>query len=177
MNLSRRNKYLAVIGFCGVALLIDRFALPRPASAEAALANLTVRPRTPAEAELKPVSSILPVPEIPFPKNIRTPSSEIVTKDFFANRGNPDARAHDSSRPHSTDAASSEIAAMAAEFETKHKLTGIMFDEHMKIAVLGDQWVELGHEVGGCFLKILEVDSATFACPGKDITLSLHKKP
>ncbi len=176
MNLSRRKKYLAVIGFCGVALLVDRFAIPRPASAEAALEVLAVRPRIPVAPEAKPVNGVLPVPEIPFPKNIRTLGTGGLSRDIFALRTSPGTSTSESSRMRSTEKGSPEMAAITADFESKHKLTGIMFDDHTKIAVLGDQWVEIGHEIDGCFLKKLEVDTAVFACPGKDVTLGLHKQ-
>lgn len=174
MNAARRKKYLAVIAVCGVALLLDRFALPKPAPAQFQFDFGVSASASREPAGQRPVQAPLPVPEIPFPRNVQSLAPDAAIRDFFAMKDASPAVTHAARRTPDNEASN---GLDAASFLAKHKLKGVMVDRQLRIAVLAVQWVEVGRQIDGCTLNSLFADRAVFTCFDGEAVLKLHGLP
>lgn len=181
---SRKKVYLLLTGLGLVALGIDRFYLgttmpdsiraDETGAHEVTEESYSEPSRTGRSRSLPPSAAPLGVPQLHFPRNLPAydPSHEM--RDIFARAGaarevsqNP---AKDSKSP-----AGAGNAIGRETFPTKHKVSAIMIQEGLRIAVIDGRWMRIGDKLDGCELTRIEGDFAVFQCQDGDVQLSPNR--
>lgn len=159
--MSRKKKtYVSVMALCAVALLIDRLLLPAPSSAAGSDGDGGVSGNR--VLGISPAAARIPAPEIPFPRSIATAADAGTLRDVFAA---PSTLAGESTIPMAAASGTTQTSAAGREqFVQNHRLTGILSDEAIAVAIIGDRLLSAGSELDGCVLKTVEARSAVFQC-------------
>ena len=108
---------------------------------------------------------------IPFPKALSTLSPDESIPDLFLPSGMRHAEAGDSG----SGVGHAELRIRAAGFEEQYKLTGVMINARVHMAVVNGMWVEIGQSLSGCRLTIITGTEAEFHCPDGPVTLRLSE--
>lgn len=176
MTRAKRNKYLAAIGVCSVALLADRLFLPQQAPAfefDSTISHSAAR-NAAAAADAMEISS-WPIPEVPFPRGI-TPLSDVssLRDPFFvtgkSKEGQRQSKTDD--RRNGAGGTDGRDEMSAERFASEIKLTGLMVVENRKLAIVGTHWLEPGQSLHGCALKSITGTEALFECYDGEARLS-----
>jgi hypothetical protein len=178
MSRKRKRTYFAVMIVGGLALVVDR-CVPSDGTLDpvAAVARVPGDSPTPASArpgETPPASSI---PELPFPRDIElydpdspipdlfTPPESVLPRD--ATDGAAGKATQDGERN------TSVVGAARATFRLKHRLTGVLIDERLRIAIVDGMWVRVGQSLDGCVLSAVSGNQARFACHDGESVLEI----
>jgi hypothetical protein len=166
MTRKKKQTYGVLLGLGMAALAADRLLVggdPTPASVEAA-ASLTNR--SPADPAATGATERIPVPGVPFPRNLPAVAADALIRDAFAN---PGAGSGDTagSRVRGPDGPFARPPTAAA-FVDIHRLDAVMDDGALHIAVVDGRWVRPGERIDGCRLDRLEGIRAVFVCSDEE---------
>ncbi|UCE60104.1 MAG: hypothetical protein JSU63_22000 [Phycisphaerales bacterium] len=170
MQSKKKRLYFTVMAVSGVALLVDRFFLPGeiPKAAGATeTVGTFVPPITPGTR--------MSIPELPFPRDIRSIAEDAQVADLFApphldRAKNPNA---DNSTPPSL--GSLDPSQLSGEvFKATHRLEGVLVNADLKIANLDGQWIHVGGLIDGCALVDVRGREAQFKCYDDDTVLHIE---
>jgi hypothetical protein len=117
----------------------------------------------------------LSIPELPFPRNLKSTDSTVALRDIFAR---PPSAAMETTAEGASD--SPETSAKPGEkqcigraaFAVQHRLKAVMVMEGLKIAIVDGRWMQVGDVVDGCTLSDISGESAVFRCRDGDALLS-----
>lgn len=171
MSSTRKRVYLIVIGVGGVALLVDRFVLNDPATGPKPARAAVNRLDENASAEN---AGKVPIPEIPFPKNLPDAPPSDALRDIFvrpdnagATAGSDGAAGHDSKQPEKTKESSQ------GEFVKRYSLDAVFREADLQVAVVNGHWLRIGDTIGACTLVSIRETAARFRCPDGDAVLDI----
>ena len=202
MTSSRKRTYMGLMAVGAVALVVDRCMLSdgAPASVSAEEANpatgseetpRTRAPRSPASTRPKQgpqsgggphsgATEELSIPELPFPRNLKSLDVTAPVRDIFAR---PHSETASSSAEVTTDASGSSSSegmtahsSQRATFAENHRLEAVMINDGLKIAILEGRWMRVGDSIDGCALSAIEGEAAIFHCHDGDVVLSPFEK-
>jgi len=168
MNVTKNKIYLMVLGLAGLALLVDRvFLSGDDGTPQSASAGDLALPRANSLAPAEEHAEAAPIPELPFPRAVERFAGKATTRDVFAPPALP-GRAEAEDAPenqaeHARHPASADAVGRAA-FADRYRVTAIVHDEGLKIAVIDGRWLRLGATLDGCELIRIERRSAHFKC-------------
>ena len=167
MSPKKRKSYLVVMALGGVALIVDRVILtdvdgsPNTAIASAGATNdLDALVNTPSVGAALTTAAI---PELPFPKLPKTTGFSADTRDMFepprrvvSRTAEPDNQ--DSDFPVGSQGDDVET------FRSRHRLSGLLLHQGLKIAVVNGRWMRINDALDGCELVSVLPDRAVFKC-------------
>ncbi len=148
----KKRAYIALVGFCATALIVDQFVLSDsgPASAVASpVTGLTT------SAVATPVAS-QPIPHIAFPLVAKEASQE-PPRDFFAPLNSEGMESEPGAAPRPVDDSRLAFKAAAA-------LGGVMMTRDGGVAVVNGKRMSPGDSLLGCKLEKVLGRSAHFRC-------------
>jgi len=160
----KKKKIYGLIMVLGlVALLADRLFLAEPLPAAATVTGGSVLPAAEPVADAAPLTGR--VAAAPFPTDLPGPEAVDSLRDAFALTpaarkvilGEPEGLDPDTGRRVSRRSA-------AAEFEESHKLSAVMTAPETRVAIVDEQWVQIGQAVDGCRLLEIMGQTALFEC-------------
>lgn len=178
MSRKRKRSYFAVMIAGAVALVVNQ-CIPSEGALDpaAAIARAPAGLQTPTSAhpgETPPPSSI---PELPFPRDIEPYDADSPIPDLFAPPESIVARAAaDGAAGKATPDGgqnTSVVGAARATFRLKHRLTAVLIDERLRIAIVDGMWVRVGQSLDGCVLSAVSGNEARFACHDGESVLQI----
>lgn len=167
MITARKRIYMVLLGVSALGLAIDRFVIPRGAEGASSALPVAAAPPQP-----DPLVQSVSIPGVPFPENIVSADPGRPIIDLFAppalrGRGGTDNQ-------EGTDAVPLPGAPSPADtFVTQHKLSAVLIDARLKIAVVDGHWVRVGETIDGCTLIGIEGQTVHFSCVDKDTSLTV----
>jgi len=177
MMASRRKRLYAIVMAIGaLALIADRFFLSaEPQTATASWDNFGLQAGTAASPRSASSLDSIPIPEIPFPRDITPLASDQDLPDWFARpelrgdgvQGTGDPGVSGTSRPRGGTGVPRET------FLSTHRLHAVFSDNGLQIAIIDAEWRHLGDEVDGCTLAAMDGDKVRFDCFDGSATLSI----
>lgn len=172
---------MLILGFAGVALLVDRLFLGGDDGPQSASASDFLLPRANDVAQAEEHAELAPIPELPFPRTVDRFASADVARDVFTPPGLPDPGNSDESGQNQQENPRNSMASNAvgrAAFADRHQVTAIIHDEGLKIAVIDGRWMRVGERLDSCELVEIERRSAHFKCydGGVILEFSLGKR-
>lgn len=179
MSARKKKLYLCVIGAGAIALAADRLFLSRgPALVSAANDELQGEPGAAAAASSPVLTAAAEsasssgnnlIPEIPFPRGVKTGSNGPPLRDFFRPpfrdqpaRGNLDQRAQQE-----------PLAPSREGFADRHRLQVVLTRDGFRVAVIDGAWMRPGDTLDGCVLQEIRGTQAIFACADGEAALTI----
>lgn len=173
MNRRKKQIYGAILALGGLALLLDRIAFQTTAPSAAQASMSPSAGSTGVEAPKGPVVSVAVTP---FPSDLPPVSSEHELRDVFATTDTIRAEmlllATEDARGNGTRRTTKERTA-AESFQRSRRLTAVMLGERLSFAIVDESWLQVGDRMDDCELTGMTGTTATFDCPGGDVTLSV----
>lgn len=172
MSAKKKKTYLAIVGILSLAFFVDRLWLsgsataPQTASAGPPDADLGL---TGPEELTK-----LPIPGVPFPKNIPKFGTDFVLRDVFLKPGKTGGPTRNPSLDgRSTGDAVREHDHSRKEFASSHTITAVFSDDGLGIAVVDGEWLRVGQSISGCRLIGVDGAEARFQCHDGELTMEI----
>lgn len=157
-----------------MALGIDRFLLTEsataPPHAEAAALSHAIIP------EVSTDLARVPIPAVPFPKNLPTFDPLRGIRDVFVRPS--EALVGDDgllSGQEGPNTAGPKRPSSAADFVAQHTLSAVLDDPRLKIAVVEGQWIKVGDALDDCRLTTVSGTAAHFQCPDGEAVLDISE--
>lgn len=169
MSRKRKRSYFAVMIAGGLALIVDR-CIPSDGPLEPATAGALTPAHSPTPASAPPAGPppTSSIPELPFPRGIEPYDTDSPIPDLFTPPESVMARnaADGAAREATQDGEqnTSATGAARATFRLTHRLTGVLIDERLRIAVVDGAWVRVGQSLDGCVLSAVSGNEARFEC-------------
>lgn len=178
MSGKRKRTYFAVMIAGGFALVVDR-CIPSqdPLDPVAAVARVPARSPTPASAHPPERPSTSSIPELPFPREVEPYDPDSPIPDLFIPPGSvmprnaPDGATGKATQDEERN--KSVTGATQAAFHLTHRLTGVLIDERLKIAIVDGMWVRVGQSLDGCMLSAVSGNEARFTCHDGESVLKI----
>lgn len=173
---AKKKKIYAMVLLVGLAaLLVNQLLGSEPAPAAAAPGTASERPAADsatAATDAAPLTGR--VAAAPFPRDLPGPEAIDSLRDAFvltpaahkAVLGNTDL----------SDSRTGRRAArlsVAAEFEESHQLLAVMTAPDTRVAIVDEQWVQVGQTVDGCRLLEIMGQTALFQCVDGRVLLTV----
>ena len=118
-----------------------------------------------------------PIPELPFPRSIRSWDPQLPMRDVFEPpvlQAGPDAPADASAHGPPGAADSDRLKRLGrVTFRAQHKLQGVAAYRRLKIAIVDDTWLQVGDTLDGCRLTTVYGTKARFICHDGEAILAL----
>lgn len=162
----RKKTYLTIMMLGAVALMADRFLLPKAGVPESAFAQDDPS-AMPSGAGSVPTPTGESIPELPFP---RLPESYVLgnsVRDLFA----PPHESADLLT--GTDNATATQPARHAIFAQTHFLQAVLIQGQVRCAVINKKVVKADDSLGGCTIIEIGAREVTARCPDGEVTLHL----
>ncbi len=175
MSTTRRKKvYVGVMIVAVAALAVDKFFLSEGQAAGLSPHGSTAPAEARGSVDRLPMSPeavpTVRIPEVPFPRGLEPldPSAGVFIRDFFAppesalNRDSADPQTDKSGRNATQPDSQGQVGRTAFVF--RHRLSGVLLDQRLKIAIVDGTWVRIGQSLNGCTLKSVSGNKASFEC-------------
>lgn len=171
MSRKRKRGYFAVMITGAVALVVNQ-CIPSEGTLDpvTAVARAPADPLTPAHLGETPPSSI---PELPFPRDIEPYDADSPIPDLFTPPESVVARGAAGEATPDGGQRTSVVGATRATFRLEHRLTGVLIDERLRIAIVDGMWVRVGQSLDGCVLSAVSGNEARFACHDGESVLEI----
>ena len=167
---TKTRTYVLIIVLALAAFGVDRFLIGgHAAPAEAATKGSA---RAAVERVLAMTPTGLPIPELPFPRNLPDVPAGPASRDLFAF---PSA-VHDGRAGRRTADARRGLSDAAA-FAVRNHLYAVLSDGGLQVAVVNGLWMQTGQTLDACTLTRVEGTRAYFQCAKDEAILDLVEKP
>ncbi len=178
MEPRKKKTYLTIIAIGGAALAVDRCFLSHPTTVTieaVTAADLLASERTPVAPSAAPEVTFA-IPDLPFPRNLKTFSPRLSMRDVFAPpmlHSGKNLSQSSTTRDGTSEASSDDSHMSRAVFETNVQLNGVLIHEGLRIAVVGTTWIRIGQSHRGCTLARVSGNTARFSCDDGDAVLKV----
>ncbi len=177
---SKKRAYVAILILGGVALAIDRFVLPESASTPATVIAEETPPVTATEQKESESRASVPIPELPFPRGLKTFGLGSTIRDLFAapkafSDADTENGAPDKNGPGALRRVDDERNTSAA-FVTQHNLEAVLVHARLRIAVIDGVWLRIGDVIDGCTLEGIAGRTARFSCHDGEVVLDMSDR-
>jgi len=167
MTSKKKRLYVGLMLTGAAALFCDRFLLSRATGPEIAEAVDFVGDQL-LERSLQSPSASAPIPELPFPRDLRAWDPGEPVRDLFSTpsaRQGPDSGAPDKS--------GAGERGEAATFAARHSLNGVLIVGRARRAVVDEKVVEVDDVIEGCKVVDIEERKVRFVCTDGEAALTL----
>lgn len=178
MSAGRKRVYLGVMVVGACALAVDRCVIsdgvgnPSPAVASGSTA--------PSEVVLSQAietGAEFSIPELPFPRGLEPFDQQSPIRDPFAL---PESILAAMTADSQTDKHGSSASGhqrlerlSSGAFSARHRLSGVLLQERLRIAVVDMAWVRIGQSLEGCRLTAVSGIEARFECYDGEAVLTV----
>lgn len=180
MSPRKKTIYLSVIALGAASFVVDRlFFQGGPMTVDAAvLVSPSARSTTPAAAPAVAATSVqgasadsstvLLIPEIPFPSGLASWNPEHGLRDLFQ-------PVYQTDSPQQKEGAlrGTKDRSVRAAFVERHTLQAVFVRDEFRVAVVDGVLLRPGDLFGGCTFREFQGESAVFACDDGDALLSM----
>lgn len=187
MSTTRRKRvYVGVIILAVAALAVDKFFLSEGQAAGLSPHGSTAPAEARGSVDRRPMSPeavpTVRIPEVPFPRGLEPldPSAGVFIRDFFAppesalNRDPPDSQTDKSGRNANQPDRHGRLG--RSTFVSRHRLSGVLLDQRLKIAIVDGTWLRIGQSLNGCTLASVSGNEARFECYDGEAVLEIINK-
>lgn len=161
----RKKTYLTIMVLGAVALMADRFLLPKAGVPESAFAHDDPS-AMPSGAGSIPAPAGESIPELPFPRLPESYALGDSVRDLFA-------PPHESAVSAGTDNENPTQPARHAIFAQTHSLQAVLIQGQVRCAVINKKVLKADDSLGGCTIVEIGAREVTARCPDGDVTLRL----
>ena len=175
MSLQKRRTYLALMAAGGVALVVDRLVLTDGVTGPSVAVALTPDAST-APVETASAQGAIPssIPELPFPRSLGTLDVDAAIRDLFAPPElDADAGASGSQPGKNQPGGDGDGYTTGAMFVSRHRLSAVLIQQGLRIAVINTRWVRIGDTLEDCTLLSISGNEALFECPDGEAVLKV----
>lgn len=175
MTTRSKKVYAAVLVFALLALLIDRLL---PGGAERGPAAAYAEPRAAPAATSASGTPLVVAAPFPRAAGLPTASDGAAVRDLFALTPKVYLALAGEEPPDSADGsghARRGARPRVAEFKAAHRLSAVLRDGHLRVAILDGRWIRAGDKVEGCTLERIDGQSAYFSCADGTADISVAR--
>lgn len=161
MTRKKKKTYAAILVVGMAALIVDRLmpggGATTPETADASVPAIALALEGSSDAS---AGSANLIPSIPFPRQLPPAPLDRPIRDAFARPTVAGLKEVDAT----TASGDGERPLTASEFAAFHRLSAVMNEDDLQIAILDGRWMRLGDRVNGCRLDKLDGIRAVFTC-------------
>jgi len=186
MTRNKKAAYAGIIAVGTTLFLIDRISSwsgPEPAAADAVSSSAPSSHGTTDAA--KPENSgkdgqtkiaegnARLIAQKPFPRGVKPWNAQSELRDLFAPRTDSNSEDSADNSGSFSRSADGKRRAGRSRFAQAHRLTGILTQSSLRIAVIDDRWMKIGDVIDGCALSAIEGTEVKFVCHDGEAVLNV----